>query len=195
MGAIASALANNLGAAAKTGGVQAASFFDLEDLDAAKGRGEEDAFNPSLSNTGAGKHVPRCGMAGSDTTVVDEGQDVQPYDQMQSDRSIGGGEEASSPYLSETGAAEHVPRGVMVDLEPPAVDKAYGVWPDGQMKSEKADGHCMQPNAARALSPSENMRLEGLPAIEPVAVTVNLSEASHNKLDRGWRFLGLCVAM
>eukprot|EP00438_Fugacium_kawagutii_P020986 Skav232591 [mRNA] locus=scaffold2040:52364:63503:- [translate_table: standard] len=43
---------------------------------------------------------------------------IQPDGQMPSDKTIGGGDDAFNTFFSETGAGKHVPRCVMVDLEP-----------------------------------------------------------------------------
>merc|ERR1712066_740785 len=43
--------------------------------------------------------------------------------QMPSDKTIGGGDDAFNTFFSETGAGKHVPRCVMVDLEPTVVDE------------------------------------------------------------------------
>ena len=42
---------------------------------------------------------------------------------MPSDKTIGGGDDAFNTFFSETGAGKHVPRTVMVDLEPTVVDE------------------------------------------------------------------------
>merc|ERR1711908_96489 len=47
---------------------------------------------------------------------------IQPDGQMPSDKTIGGGDDAFNTFFSETGAGKHVPRCVMVDLEPTVVD-------------------------------------------------------------------------
>ena len=47
---------------------------------------------------------------------------IQPDGQMLSDETIGGGNDAFNAFFSETGAGKHVPRCVMVDLEPTVVD-------------------------------------------------------------------------
>merc|ERR1739848_317899 len=46
-----------------------------------------------------------------------------PDGQMPSDKTIGGGDDAFNTFFSETGAGKHVPRCVMVDLEPTVVDE------------------------------------------------------------------------
>merc|ERR1711908_122039 len=48
---------------------------------------------------------------------------IQPDGQMPSDKTIGGGDDAFNTFFSETGAGKHVPRCVMVDLEPSVVDE------------------------------------------------------------------------
>ena len=42
---------------------------------------------------------------------------------MPSDKTIGGGDDSFNTFFSETGAGKHVPRCVMVDLEPTVVDE------------------------------------------------------------------------
>ena len=49
---------------------------------------------------------------------------IQPDGQMPSDKTIGGGDDSSNTFFSETGAGKHVPRAVFVDLEPTVVGKA-----------------------------------------------------------------------
>ena len=48
---------------------------------------------------------------------------IQPDGQMPSDKTIGGGDDSFNTFFSETGAGKHVPRAVMVDLEPTVVGK------------------------------------------------------------------------
>jgi tubulin alpha len=48
---------------------------------------------------------------------------IQPDGQMPSDKTIGGGDDSFNTFFSETGAGKHVPRAVMVDLEPTVVDE------------------------------------------------------------------------
>ncbi|CAK0812995.1 unnamed protein product [Prorocentrum cordatum] len=48
---------------------------------------------------------------------------IQPDGQMPSDKTIGGGDDAFNPCFSSAGAGKHVPRSVMVDLEPTVVDE------------------------------------------------------------------------
>lgn len=42
---------------------------------------------------------------------------------MQSDKTIGGGDDAFNTFLSETGVGKHVPRAVFLDLEPTFIDE------------------------------------------------------------------------
>ena len=42
---------------------------------------------------------------------------------MPSDKTVGGGDDAFNTFFSETGAEKHVPRCVMVDLEPTVFDE------------------------------------------------------------------------
>ena len=48
---------------------------------------------------------------------------IQPDGQMPSDKTVGGGDDSFNTFFSETGAGKHVPRAVMVDLEPTVVDE------------------------------------------------------------------------
>ena len=55
---------------------------------------------------------------------------VQPEGQMSSDKAVGGGDDAFNTFFSETGAGKHVPRCVMMDLEPTVVDEVRtGTYP------------------------------------------------------------------
>ena len=49
----------------------------------------------------------------------------QPDGQMPSDKSIGGGDDSYTTFFSETGAGRHVPRAVMVDLEPTVIGLVF----------------------------------------------------------------------
>ena len=44
---------------------------------------------------------------------------------MPSDKAIGAGDDSFNTFFSETGAGKHVPRAVMVDLEPTVVGKKW----------------------------------------------------------------------
>lgn len=46
---------------------------------------------------------------------------IQPDGQMPSDKSLGGGDDSFTTFFSETGNGRHVPRAVMVDLEPTVI--------------------------------------------------------------------------
>ena len=48
---------------------------------------------------------------------------IQPDGQMPSDKTIGGGDDSFNTFFTETGAGKHVPRALMVDLEPTVVGK------------------------------------------------------------------------
>ena len=50
---------------------------------------------------------------------------IQPDGQMPSDKTIGGGDDSSNTFFSETGAGKHVPRAVFVDLEPTVIGEYY----------------------------------------------------------------------
>uniref|UniRef100_A0A1I7USM0 Tubulin domain-containing protein n=1 Tax=Caenorhabditis tropicalis TaxID=1561998 RepID=A0A1I7USM0_9PELO len=41
---------------------------------------------------------------------------------MPSDKSLGGSDDSFSTFFSETGSGRHVPRAVMVDLEPTVIE-------------------------------------------------------------------------
>ena len=45
---------------------------------------------------------------------------------MPSDKTIGGGDDSFNTFFSETGAGKHVPRAVLMDLEPSVVGKYNG---------------------------------------------------------------------
>ena len=48
---------------------------------------------------------------------------IQPDGQMPSDLTIGGGDDSFNTFFSETSSGKHVPRCLMVDLEPSVVGK------------------------------------------------------------------------
>ena len=48
---------------------------------------------------------------------------IQPDGQMPCDKTIGGGDDSFQTFFCETGAGKHVPRAVMVDLEPTVVGR------------------------------------------------------------------------
>ncbi|KAK4883461.1 hypothetical protein RN001_006780 [Aquatica leii] len=48
---------------------------------------------------------------------------IQPDGQMPSDKTVGGCDDSFNTFFSETGAGKHVPRAIMVDLEPTVVDE------------------------------------------------------------------------
>lgn len=49
---------------------------------------------------------------------------------MPSDKSLGGSDDSFSTFFSETGSGRHVPRAIMVDLEPTVIGKqaTLGQW-------------------------------------------------------------------
>jgi hypothetical protein len=47
---------------------------------------------------------------------------------MPSDKTIGGGDDAFNTFFSETGAGKHVPRAVLVDLEPTVCDEVVTTY-------------------------------------------------------------------
>lgn len=49
----------------------------------------------------------------------------QPDGQMPSDKSVGGGDDSYTTFFSETGSGRHVPRAVMIDLEPTVIGTAF----------------------------------------------------------------------
>ncbi|XP_033857413.2 tubulin alpha-1C chain [Acipenser ruthenus] len=48
---------------------------------------------------------------------------IQPDGTMPSDKTIGGGSDSFNTFFSETGAGQHVPRAIFVDLEPTVIDE------------------------------------------------------------------------
>jgi len=48
---------------------------------------------------------------------------IHPDGQMPSDVSVGSGDDSFNAFFSETGSGKHVPRAVLVDLEPTVVGK------------------------------------------------------------------------
>ncbi|MCP9258343.1 Tubulin alpha-1 chain [Dirofilaria immitis] len=48
---------------------------------------------------------------------------IQPDGQMPSDKSVGSGDDSFTTFFSETGSGRHVPRAVMIDLEPTVIDE------------------------------------------------------------------------
>jgi len=48
---------------------------------------------------------------------------ITPDGQMPSDETIGSGEDSFNTFFSETGSGKHVPRAIMIDLEPTVVDE------------------------------------------------------------------------
>jgi len=48
---------------------------------------------------------------------------IQPDGQLPAERTIGSGDESATTFFTETGAGKHVPRCLMVDLEPTVVDE------------------------------------------------------------------------
>ncbi|XP_058181516.1 tubulin alpha-2 chain-like [Rhododendron vialii] len=49
--------------------------------------------------------------------------DIQPDGQMLSDKTVGGGGDVFNTFFSKTDAGKHVPRAVLVDLEPTVINK------------------------------------------------------------------------
>lgn len=48
---------------------------------------------------------------------------IHPDGQMPSDTTVGSGDDSFNAFFSETGSGKHVPRAVLVDLEPTVVGK------------------------------------------------------------------------
>ncbi|MCO5550437.1 hypothetical protein L7F22_003924 [Adiantum nelumboides] len=48
---------------------------------------------------------------------------IQADGQMSSDKTVGGGDDAFNTFFSETGAGKHLPRTVLLDLEPTVIDE------------------------------------------------------------------------
>lgn len=48
---------------------------------------------------------------------------IHPDGQMPSDTTVGGGDDSFNAFFSETGSGKHVPRAVLIDLEPTVVGK------------------------------------------------------------------------
>lgn len=48
---------------------------------------------------------------------------LQPDGQVPSDKSPGPGDDAFNTFFSETGAGQHVPRAIFLDLEPTVIDE------------------------------------------------------------------------
>ncbi|VDM39519.1 unnamed protein product [Toxocara canis] len=68
---------------------------------------------------------------------------IQPDGQMPSDKSVGGGDDSFTTFFSETGSGRHVPRAVMIDLEPTVIVYKYGV---SSGKRDGAMGACRDGN-------------------------------------------------
>lgn len=51
--------------------------------------------------------------------------DFQPDGQMPSDKSVGSGDDSFTTFFSETGSGRHVPRAVMIDLEPTVIGEGF----------------------------------------------------------------------
>lgn len=48
---------------------------------------------------------------------------------MPSDKTVGGGDDSFNTFFSEAGAGKHVPRAVMVDLEPTVIGESiYSIY-------------------------------------------------------------------
>ena len=51
---------------------------------------------------------------------------IQPDGQMPSDKTIGGGDDSFNIFFYENGAGKHIPRAVIVDLEPTVIGEWLG---------------------------------------------------------------------
>ncbi|CAE7376059.1 unnamed protein product [Symbiodinium natans] len=92
-------------------------------IETAEGEGEEEGpwANAGAGDLGASEGGVQIGNACWELFCLEHG--IQPDGQMPSDKTIGGGDDAFNTFFSETGAGKHVPRCVMVDLEPTVVDE------------------------------------------------------------------------
>ncbi|CAL1137293.1 unnamed protein product [Cladocopium goreaui] len=88
-------------------------------IETAEGEGEEEGYGAICIHIGQGG--VQIGNACWELFCLEHG--IQPDGQMPSDKTIGGGDDAFNTFFSETGAGKHVPRCVMVDLEPTVVDE------------------------------------------------------------------------
>ncbi|KIH56796.1 hypothetical protein ANCDUO_13020 [Ancylostoma duodenale] len=59
---------------------------------------------------------------------LEHGRGIQPDGQMPSDKSLGGCDDSFSTFFSETGSGRHVPRAVMIDLEPTVIGQFVVSW-------------------------------------------------------------------
>ncbi|CAJ1420784.1 unnamed protein product [Effrenium voratum] len=89
-------------------------------IETAEGEGEEEAMREAIC-IHIGQAGVQIGNACWELFCLEHG--IQPDGQMPSDKTIGGGDDAFNTFFSETGAGKHVPRCVMVDLEPTVVDE------------------------------------------------------------------------
>ena len=69
---------------------------------------------------------------------------IQADGLMPSDRTVGGENDSFSTFFSETGSGKHVPRGILVDLEPSVVDEVRtgvykSLWHPEQLITGKED--------------------------------------------------------
>ncbi|CAE7376080.1 unnamed protein product [Symbiodinium natans] len=92
-------------------------------IETAEGEGEEEGpwAKAGAGDLGASEGGVQIGNACWELFCLEHG--IQPDGQMPSDKTIGGGDDAFNTFFSETGAGKHVPRCVMVDLEPTVVDE------------------------------------------------------------------------
>jgi hypothetical protein len=101
-------------------------------------------------------------------------------------RTIGGGDDAFNTFFSETGAGKHVPRCVMVDLEPTVVDEVRTgtyrqLFHPEQLISGKEDA---ANNFARGLACDASVGGDGIPAFVCLFVFVFVFSSSpeHNRV-------------
>lgn len=65
---------------------------------------------------------------------------IHPDGQMPSDTTVGSGDDSFNAFFSETGSGKHVPRAVLVDLEPTVVGKCQAIVPSGT--NDYREGRC-----------------------------------------------------
>ncbi|CAE7262447.1 unnamed protein product [Symbiodinium sp. CCMP2592] len=117
-----------------------AKDYEEVGIETAEGEGEEEGYGDEFCFAGTSALAFRFGGLVIKAICIHIGQGgvqignacwelfclehgIQPDGQMPSDKTIGGGDDAFNTFFSETGAGKHVPRCVMVDLEPTVVDE------------------------------------------------------------------------
>ena len=84
-------------------------------------RDREVRFEPSIGSNSRSNGMIQVGNACWELFCHEHG--IQPDGQMPSDKTIGSGDDAFYTFFSETGAGNHVPRCVFLDLEPTVIDE------------------------------------------------------------------------